>query len=57
MSGLSHLEPHELSHLGLIGTTSRREQSSAVHGGILMVHAGWDREGQDDYVTFVWCVR
>jgi hypothetical protein len=57
MSGLRHLEPHELPHLGLIGTTSRREQSSAVHGGILMVHAGWDREGQDDYVTFVWCVR
>jgi hypothetical protein len=46
-----------LSHLGLIGTTSRREQSSAVHCGILMVHAGWDGESQDDYVTFVWCVR
>ena len=46
MSGLRQLQPHELSYLGLIGTTSRRDQSSAIHSRILMVHAGRHREGQ-----------
>lgn len=45
VSGLCQFQPHELSHLGFIGATSRREQASAVHGGILMVHAGRQREG------------
>jgi hypothetical protein len=42
---LRQLQPYELSHLGLIGTTSRRDQSPAVHRGILMVHTGRHREG------------
>jgi hypothetical protein len=46
VSGLRQLQPHELSHLGLIGTTSRRDQSSPIHCGILMVHTGRHREGQ-----------
>jgi hypothetical protein len=46
VSGLRQLQPHELSHLGLIGTTSRRDQSSPIHCGILMVHTGRHGEGQ-----------
>ena len=43
--GLGQLQPYELSHLGLIGTTSRRDQSPAVHRSILMVHTWRHREG------------
>ncbi len=46
--GLRQFQPNDLSHLGLVGATSSREQSPAVHRGILMVHAGRDREGQCD---------
>jgi len=46
MTGLGQLNPYELAHLGFIGTTSRRDQSSAVHRGILMVHTGGHREGE-----------
>jgi hypothetical protein len=42
---LGQLQPYELSHLGLIGTTSRRDQSLAVHRSILMVHTGRHGEG------------
>lgn len=45
MGGLRQLQPYELSHLGLIGTTSRRDQSPAVHRSILMVHTGGHGEG------------
>ena len=45
VGGLGQLQPYELSHLGLIGTTSRRDQSPAVHRSILMVHTGRYREG------------
>ena len=44
--GLRQLQPDDLSYLGLIGATSSRKQSPSVHRGILMVHAGGDREGQ-----------
>lgn len=45
LCGLRQLQPYELSHLGLIGTTSRRDQSPAVYRSILMVHTGGHREG------------
>jgi hypothetical protein len=54
MCGLCQLQPHELSHVGLIRTTSRRDQSPAVHCGILMVHAGRHREGQGYGMIFDW---
>ena len=57
MSGLRQFQPHELPHLNLIGTPSRRDQSSAVHCGILMVHTGRYRECQGYRVTFGWWVR
>ena len=57
VSGLRQLQPHELSYLGLIGTTSRRDQSSAIHSGILMVHAGGHREGQGYRMTLGRWVR
>jgi hypothetical protein len=57
MIGLRQLQPHELSHLGFIRTASRRDQSSAIHGGILMVYAGRYREGQGYRMTVGWWVR
>ena len=52
MIGLRQLQPHELSHLGFIRTASRRDQSPAIHGGILMVHTGRHREGQGNCMIF-----
>ncbi len=43
--GLCQVQPYELSHLGLICTTSRRDQSPTIHCGVLMVDAGRHREG------------
>ena len=57
MSGLGQLQPYELSHLGFISTASRRDQSSAVHRGILMVHTGGHREGEAYRLILGRCVR
>lgn len=52
VGGLRQLQPHELPYLGLIRTTGGGDQPSAIHRGILMVHAGRDRERQGDRMIF-----
>ena len=48
VSGLRQLQPHELSHLGLIRATGGGDQPPTIYRGVLMVHAGRHRERQGD---------